>query len=573
MTQLLFTEPLDVPHALCEVLIDGGVDVVLGVPGGDVVAVFDALHDYQDRIRVGLVRDEALAGVMAEAYGRTLRRPCVLLAQGIWVLAHAAMGALEALTGSSPMVILAEVSDKIPFSQQNPTQSGTGDPGNWNAALAFRGFTKHVLEAHDPVQALAQIQLALRLSMAGTPGPVAVLLYRASLRGTVGPDSRPPIYARGPAEPVVQSAEVAAVAAAGALLSSAARPVIIAGNGVRLSGAYAQLESFASSAGIPVVTTSSGKGVFPEDHPLAGGVMGEFGLDAANHLVGAADVVLAIGTRLAPGDTVRAHPDLMDPTRQTLIQLDAVAERIGWSIPADLGLVGDAATVLTQLAGAADAVAGAGDGEARVRAAFAAHGSFEVAASSSDEVPILPQRVIAELARLLPADAVVTADAGENRIFLVHHYRTRSAGGFLQPGSTGGMGYAVPAALGVKLANPAVAVVAVAGDGGFGMSLAGLLTARELDLPIVIVVLNNAMLGWVQHVQGDRRIATDLGVYDYAAIARATGCGGSRVEQPAELAPALAEALQSGRPWVIEVVTSSVPSWRSVSSSLTGAAS
>lgn len=566
--RLLLAAPTAAPHALCEVLLDAGVEQVLGVPGGDVVAVFDALRDYSDRIRVSLVRDEALAGVMAEAYGRVRRRPCVLLAQGIWVLAHATMGALEALTGSSPMVIVADVSDKIPFSTHNPTQSGTGEPGNWNAALAFRGFSKHVLEAHDPLQMVVQLQLALRLAMSGTPGPVSVLLYSASLRGLVGPDSRPPVFTRGDPAPPPARAEPGAVRAAARTLAAARSPVVIAGNGARVSGA--DVTGFAERTGLPVVTTSAGKGVLAEDHPLAGGVVGEFGLDAANDLVSTADVVLAVGTRLGPGDTVRANPAFLNPTRQQIIQVDVAAERIGWSVPAVVGLVGDAAAVLEQLGDELTRRpdAGAHTGAARVRAAFQASGSFEVPASASAEVPVLPQRIIAALSACLPANAVVTADAGENRIFLVHYFRTRSAGGFLQPGSTGGMGYALPAAMGAKMAVPDRPVVAVAGDGGFGMSLAGLLTARELGLAVVVVVLNNQMLGWVQHVQGDRRIASELGAFDYAAIARAMGCGGTRVSTAAEFEDALADALAADRPWVIDVVTSPAPSWRDVSSRL-----
>jgi acetolactate synthase-1/2/3 large subunit len=241
---------------------------------------------------------------------------------------------------------------------------------------------------------------------------------------------------------------------------------------------------------------------------------------------------------------------------------------VTWSRCSTAAVVGDARRALAQVCAALPATHEPGDGVERVRLAHEACGTFEVAASASAAVPIMPQRVIAELVAALPHDGVITADAGENRIFLVHHLRTGAAGGFLQPGSTGGMGYAVPAALGVKLAFPERAVVAVAGDGGFGMSLAGLLTARELGLAVVVVVLDNAMLGWVPHVQGDRRIASDLGAFDYAAIARAAGCGGRRVTEPGELGDALGEALAADRPFVLDVVTAPDPSWRDVRSSL-----
>ena len=149
-------------QAICDVLEQSGIDFVIGMPGGDVMQVFDALHDRKSTIRTVLVRDEALAGVMAEAYGRKAGRPAVVLAQGAWVLSNAALGALEALTGASPVVYLTDLSDKVPYSHHSPTQTGTGHYGSWDSHLAFRGFMKEVMEAHDPVQAVQMTQLAIK---------------------------------------------------------------------------------------------------------------------------------------------------------------------------------------------------------------------------------------------------------------------------------------------------------------------------------------------------------------------------------------------------------------------------
>jgi acetolactate synthase-1/2/3 large subunit len=183
-------------------------------------------------------------------------------------------------------------------------------------------------------------------------------------------------------------------------------------------------------------------------------------------------------------------------------------------------------------------------------------GGFEIEDSRSDAVPMLPQRIIAELQRALPQDGMVTADAGENRIFLAHHFQARTPGSFLQPAAIGGMGYALPAALALKLLHPDRPVVAVCGDGGFAMSMNGLMTALEQELPIVVLVLNNSSLGWVAHGQGERQIASEFDDFDHAAIARAMDCDGIRVETPKQLAGALRAAMGANRPTLIDAVSS-----------------
>jgi acetolactate synthase-1/2/3 large subunit len=272
---------------------------------------------------------------------------------------------------------------------------------------------------------------------------------------------------------------------------------------------------------------------------------------------------------LAAGDTVRHHRALIDPTRQSIVQIDVEPRHVGWSFPVDCGLVGDARMTLEALARRAAISPGSRrtGGDERVRRAME-HGGFQSPESFSTAMPLLPQRVIQLLFEALPEEAIVTADAGENRIFLNHHFQTKSVGGFLQPASTGGMGYAIASALGVKLACPARRVVAVLGDGGFAMSLAGLMTSLEQDLQITVVVLNNGMLGWVRHLQGNRAIASELGDFDYAAIAQAFGCRSERVERAQDFVSAIGRAMKSDRSTVIEVMVSGEESWEKVASSL-----
>jgi acetolactate synthase-1/2/3 large subunit len=300
-------------------------------------------------------------------------------------------------------------------------------------------------------------------------------------------------------------------------------------------------------------------------------VFGTFGLEAANSVVAEADLVLAVGSKLGPTDTAFENHALLDPERQTIIQVDIESRHAAWTFPVAEAVIGDASVVLTQLLEAAkDAgVSDSGWGSRRVADAHESLGSWDVEASRSDETPIDPRRVIRELHLALPDEAIVTCDAGENRLFMMHHFRTKGILEYLQPAAVGGMGYALPAALAAKLVYPDRPCVAVCGDGGFGIALNGLFTAVEQRIPIVVVVFNNGHLGWVHHGQGDRHIASDFGAgFDYAGIAKAMGCASERVERPELLGAALDRAMRSERPIVLDVITSMRPTFRDVTSPL-----
>ena len=484
------------------------------------------------------------------------------------MLGNGLIGTMEALLSASPMLLLTDFSDSPGFNLHGPYQAGTGDYGVWNARQAFGGVTKQVFEANDPTTAVQATQMAVKHAMSGQMGPVAVLYGMNGLAGSVEPDSRPRLYSTGRYLPTTPPpADPARVAAAAKAIAAAKAPVLIAGNGVRLSDAYGALARFAEASGVPVVTTASGKGTFPETHPMALGVFGTFGIAAANACVAAADVVIVAGSKLGASDTARENPDLLDAARQTFIQIDVEPRNASWTFPAEHVLIGDAGATLDALRdalGADDARAKAG--AARVAEVRKTNGYFDTPAYVSDSAPIMPQRVIGELRKHLPDDAIVTCDAGENRILMTHFYQTRQAGGFLQAAGAGPMGFAIPAALGAKLVHPDRAVVAVCGDGGFAMTMNGLMSALEHKIPIVVVVFNNHALGWVLH--GGGPFAAEFNDFDHAAIARSMGCNGVRVTDPADLAGAIQNAVKSDLPTVIDVVTSLEVSFRDVTSPL-----
>jgi acetolactate synthase-1/2/3 large subunit len=554
----LLDAPSPVPDAIVQVLMEAGIELVFGMPGGRTIPIFNALFEHTDRIRPVLVREEGLAAVMADVYGRLTGRPGVCMGQGAFMLTNAGMGIVEAFLAGSPMLVLSDLSDGAPFSHHGPYQSGTADYGAWDARNTIAGYTKQTFVAREGAPAVQQTQLAIKHALAGQPGPVAVLYHSAALSASVGPETVPVLYeTSGYLAQERPSAPDASLDAAIDRLRAAGHPVIIAGNGVRMSRAQSELQTLASLLGSPVATTASGKGVFPETHPLALGVFGNFGLEAANTVVADADLILAVGTKLGPSDTVNEHAGLLDPTRQTLVQIDVEPRNAAWTFPTDVALIGDAQVVLGQLIERVrrDSWTSA-DGAAQAADAHELRGSFDTPSSSSDATPLLPQRIVKDLHNALPDDAVVTCDAGENRLFMLHHFQTKERMEYLQPAAVGGMGYAIPAAMAAKLVFPNRPAVAVCGDGGFGIAMNGLMSAVQERIPIVVLVLNNSALGWVLHGQGDRPVASRFVEFNHAAIAQAMGCESARVEQPDDLLPTLRRALRSDEPFVVDVATS-----------------
>jgi len=571
-TERLLNEQVTAAEGIVRVLEEAGIDMVFGIAGGNMGRVYDALYDHQDTVRAVLVRHESLASVMAEVYGRLTGKPGVAIGQGIFMLANGLLGTLEAHFGSSPMLVLTDLSDVAPLTQHAPYQGGTGDYGAADTRQALSGVTKYTTVAHEPIQAVHATQLAIKHALSGERGPVGVIYHSRCFQSMVDPEQRPYLYPTRHYLPKRMPGDAASIDAAAEALLAAERPVVIAGNGVRIAKAYDGLVELAELLGAPVATTASGKGVFAETHGLALGVCGNFGQASANAFIGEADLVLAVGTRLGPADTTAENPKLIDPTRQTLVQIDIEPKNASWSFPCDVTVIGDAEVVLSQIV---ERVGQIGAPSAEVlssRRRFVAEickreGLFEDPGYASDEVPIMPQRLFTEMHAVIDDDAILTCDAGENRLFMTHFFRTKGPGTLLMPG-IGAMGYAIPAALAAKLVHPERQVIAVTGDGGLSMALNGLMTAIDEDIPIVVVTLNNSALGWVKHGQGNRTIASTFAEMNFADVAKSIGCRGIRVEKPDEIAGALKEALSGNRPTVVDVVTSFKPSFRDVTSPL-----
>jgi acetolactate synthase-1/2/3 large subunit len=568
----MIPDEIDVPHAIVRVLEEAGIQFVFGMPGGDTGRIFDALHDSK-AIQTVLVRHEQVGSIMAEMYGRLTGKPGVVMGQGIFLACNALFGTLEAVKGASPMLLLGDFTDMAPFMHHSPYQSGTGEHGNHDLRNLLSSATKYTAAVSEPKQAVQTIQLAIKHATTGTPGPVAVVFSSRSLGGTVKTRRPPRVHettrhlAHGLARPA--ASDVTRVADA---LLAASSPVIVAGNGVHAARAWTELAELADLLAIPVATTATGKSAMAEVHPQAVGVFGNWGQAVANEVVSNADAVLVVGSRLAPTDTCFENPELLDADRQVFLQIDVEPLNVSRHYPVTGAIVADARDALAALiAELKPRLTPARREAGRRRTAHLAelktlHRFFAEPEQRAEDVPLRPERVITELGRRLGERALVTMDAGANRLYMTHYFQSRGPGIVYQPSSIGGMGYALPAAMAAKLASPERDCVAVCGDGGFAMTMNALFTAAQYRIPVVTVILNNSVLGWVkdgQRRRGNRFIASELGRTDYARIAQAMGCVGIRVESVKDLVGELGRVNGAKEPVVLDVVTTEdAPFWQ-----------
>ena len=539
---------------ILRVLEEAGVDCVIGIPGSSTVLIFSETAGRP--FRVILARQEHYAAVMADAYARACGRPAVLLGQGAFVCTNGSFGVTEAFASSSPMLVLADLTD-FGSGARPGHQSVTGEYGTPDMPALMRAITKFTAVATDPNEAVVATQLAVKHALAGSPGPSAVLMHTRAIMETADLAAYPhPAAGTGyliSSRPVASPADVDRVVG---LIRGAERPVIVAGKGVHNSAAHAELRRFAELWEIPVVTSYTGKSAIEETHPLSLGMIGNIGRRSANEWLAEADLVLVIGSKLASSETLSESPDLIDPSRQQIVQIDIEPRNCGWAFPVAAGLVGDARAVLEQLLAAGSPAGRPGERLAQVQRSKAADPALADPASHTDSAPILPQRFVSVLQETIDPASNITLDAGYNRMWMSHFYRTQRPHSLFAPGGIVGMGWALPAALGVKLARPSEPVVAVMGDGGFMMSVQAIATAVESGLPFTGIVLNDSGLGMVRHhqQQWDKVVASRFSLTDCAAIARGFGIQGIRVADSAELGDAIKFAQASNEPVILDVI-------------------
>ena len=556
---------------IVQTLEEAGVEYVFGIPGGGTGQIFQLLYGREDRIKVILARHEQSAAIMADAYGRAAGKPAVVMGQGLFIGSNASFGIMEAMLSSSPMLVLTDTSDGG-AAQRPANQSGAGEYGSIDLPNIFKSMSKYTALAASPKEAVLATQTAIKHAVGGRPGPASVVMRSAAIAGEVDPESPPFIHhAAGflnTAKPASAPADVARVVR---ILAESRRPALVAGNGVHVAGAHQPLRELAELWGMPVATSYKGKSAIAETHPLSVGMVGTYGQAVANRIVGEADTVIVVGALLRSQETVRERPDIFDPRRQRVVQIDIDERNAGWSFPVEAGLIGDAGRILNQLVAASQDAAQSGaaarqEWTGALAARKAAMGFYADPEMGRDSSPVTPQRLVSVLQANSDPSTVYALDAGNNRTWMAHLYQAQEPATFYCPGGTAGMGWALPAAVGLKLVYPDRPVTAVTGDGGYMMTVNALSTAMQYDLPLVCVVFNDNALGMVlDHQPRGQEIASEFYPTDNAAVARGFGAFGVHIEDSRDLPDALRAAQESGRPAVVDVAIDREPSpddWR-----------
>jgi acetolactate synthase-1/2/3 large subunit len=356
-------------------------------------------------------------------------------------------------------------------------------------------------------------------------------------------------------------------------LLAAKRPLLYVGGGVLLADAATELREFAEQLSLPVAHTLMGKGALPDDHPLILGMTGFWGTKFINDRCKAADWILGLGTRFSEADCSSWEPAYtfnFPPTR--LIHIDIDPAEIGRNYPVAIGAVADLKSALAVLTRVAKRLAPAGVKRAKLLAEMAANRKAFVAgnkkAMESDNWPMRPERILADLRAVLPRDSILCTDVGWNKNGMAQQYPVYTPGSVFTPGGFATMGFGSPAALGAKVALPDKVVVALIGDGGFGQNPAALATAFADDIAVVWVIMNNHAFGTIAGLEMAHYGTTFATVFekdgkshspDYAAIARAYGVEGIKVGSAAEFKPALEKAIRLKRPVVLDVYMKNEP--------------
>lgn len=532
------------------------VHYVFGVPGDTSLAFYDALCQAQARGEIVhlLARDERSAAFMADVYARVSYRPGVTEAPSGAGATYLAAGLAEPHASSIPVIALT--SDTPLSGKDRNVLTALDQPALFAPIVKWRTLVERVDHIPDAMRQ------AFRVAASGRPGAVQVTLPSDILGGETDstllhgeqPCKSYPAYRTRP--------DPAAVEQAAGLLLQARQPVIIAGGGAVISGAWADLTALAEALGAPVGTSICGKGAIDEDHPLSLGVVGDNGgRPYANAFVQSADLILYVGCKT---DSVTTEGWKLPPrsTNQIVLHLDVDPTEIGRNYSTCVGLVGDARLGLADLLAAVCARGSQPRPNplAALAETVAAFWDDYESKAASLATPIKPQRVIKTLSRLLPADSIIVADAGTPTPFVAAYHSSKAGRQVVIPRGYGGLGYAIPGVIGAKLARPQAAVVGLMGDGSFGMSAGELETIARLGLPVTLVQFNNSCFGWIkalQHLFHDGRcFGVDFGATtDYAAVARGFGLRGVQVHDPQDVEPALQEALGSGGPALVDIVT------------------
>jgi acetolactate synthase-1/2/3 large subunit len=522
-----------------ECLVKEGTDVVFGYPGGAILPTYDAMLDYP--VRHVLVRHEQGAAHMADGYARASGRVGVAVATSGPGATNLTTGIATAMLDSSPTVfITGQVPSKV---------LGTDAFQETDVTGITLPITKHNALVTDARQIARTLREAFVIARAGRPGPVLVDVCKDAQQAKVDFHWPETVYLPGLLEAEPPDAE--SLARAAELIDKAERPLILAGAGVMRAGASAALMDFVERTGTPVALTLLGIGGFPQSHPLCLGMMGMHGEAFVNSAIQGADLLLAFGMRF--DDRVTGNLKTYAPDAKK-IHVEIDASEIGKNVKVDVALVSDLLVALKALTPMVPArrheawIAQIDAGRQETRARDIVH--------RDGNGHLLAAHVMHDIWKTTGGGAVVVTDVGQHQMWEAQYYKHDQPRTLITSGGLGTMGFALPAAIGAKMARPEAEVWVIAGDGGFQMTQCELATLQQEQLDIKIAVVNNGFLGmvrqWQEFFHDKRYAATPMLSPDFVKLAGAYDVPAFRVSTRGDVVPTVQKAREAKGPVLIE---------------------
>ena len=539
---------------LLEYLKGEGVEYIFGVPGTSLVPLFDAINK-QDAITPILAKHEEGAAFMADGYARVSGKIGVCYATSGPGATNLVTGVANAYMDNTPLLV---ITGQVPTSIYGKGTFQDSTKEGIDSVAMFSPMTKSSMMIMSKYKMPETIREAFRVALTGKKGPVHLSYPKDIMEAEVEDTLMPPKTYRVKPEYFDRRLVIDAVEK----LVPARKPAMLIGSGAIASGATSEVLELAEMLNIPVATTPKAKGAFPENHDLSLGILGFSGSPAAEeYIFGDVDVLLVVGASLNQLTTFSWDPKIMPS--DCLIHIDIDPAEIGKNYPANIGLVGDCQTVLSEMSFRILRELQHHDPDQERPVADIVRFKQSVGIFVDKEkmyakdVPIKPQALMREFQEILPEDAIVFVDTGNHTCWALHYLKFDRPNFFSASFGLLPMGYAIPASIGGKLAAPDRPVIAMVGDGCFLMNGMEVATAVSHDIPVVWIVHNNAKLGLVHELQkfslGENTVSTVFKRVNVAKVAEGLGAQGFAIERPGELSEVLPRALESKRPTVIDV--------------------
>ena len=532
------TETLTGSQILCRALLEEGVDVLFGYPGGAIMPFYHALPEFPE-LRHVLVRHEQAAAHAADGYARASGRAGVCVATSGPGATNLVTGLATAHMDNTPVVAIT--------GQVARAMMGRDAFQETDIIGITQPITKHNRLVEDVEELAEAVQEAFYVAQEGRPGPVLIDIpkdvqnAKAEWKGGKAV-KRYPTSGESTALP---SSLPTALQDAARLIAESQRPLIMAGHGVLLSNAYVELRALAERTGMPVITTLLGISGFPESHPLHLGMPGMHGEVHVNRAIQQADLIIGLGLRFDD----RVTGNLAGFARSAkVIHVELDRSEIGKNVPVAVGLVGDVKSVLCSLL---PLVA-----PRKCDAWRAEIQSFVRPREDNFRGGLSPDLILSSIDRATGGRCSIVSDVGQHQMWVAKLYRYQHPNSHITSGGLGTMGFAVPAAMGVALARPGSPVWAISGDGGFQMNMQEIATMVQEGIPVKMAVFNNGYLGmvrqWQQFFHGRRYSATPIWSPDYVRLAQAYGIAGWKVESAGELDDTVRAAVAEPGPALVE---------------------